>query len=86
MSERALRGSFLFTKTVLEYEHIINVTRTGSMQAIPASVVIVRVEMGWIAHVRYEDRLLDKDLASVARYMLDSKIDYLFQELMRDWR
>jgi len=56
------------------------------MQAIPASVVIVRVEMGWIAHVRYEDRLLDKDLASVARYMLDSKIDYLFQELMRDWR
>ena len=54
------------------------------MQAIPASVVIIRVERGWIAHVRYTDRLLDKDLASAARYLLDSKIDYLFQELMRE--
>lgn len=83
MSERARKGSFLFSKTVLEFEHITNVTRTGSMQAIPASVVIIRVERGWIAHARYEDSTLDKDIASSNRFVLDSKIDYLFSELMR---
>jgi len=57
------------------------------MQAIPASVVIVRVsEFRWKAHVRYTDRFLDKDLAASTRYILPFKIDYLFRETMRDWR
>lgn len=55
------------------------------MEATPASVVIVRLETGWIAHVRYEDRLLvlDQDIACFSRFTLDRRIDDLFQSLMR---
>ena len=55
------------------------------MEAIPASVVIVRLETGWKAHIRYENRLLDQDIACFSRYVLDSKIDDLFQSIMRSW-
>lgn len=55
------------------------------MEATPASVVIVRLETGWIAHVRYEDRLLDQDIACFSRFTLDRRIDDLFQSLMRRW-
>ncbi len=55
------------------------------MEATPASVVIVRGFYVWVAHVRYEDRLLDQDIACFSRYILDSKIDYLFESTMRSW-
>lgn len=55
------------------------------MEAIPASVVIVRSFEGWVAHVRYEDRRLDQDIACFSRYILDSRIDALFQSTMREW-
>lgn len=55
------------------------------MEATPASVVIVRVARGWIAHVRYEDRQLDQDIACFSRYVLDRRVDDLFRSMMRSW-
>lgn len=50
------------------------------MKAIPASVVIVRIRRGWIAHVRYENRFLDQDIAAGSRHALYTKVEYLFRD------
>ena len=55
------------------------------MEATPASVVVVRGLKGWVAHVRYEDRMLDQDIACFSRYVLDGRIDALFASMMRGW-
>ena len=52
---------------------------------MPESVVVVTLEKGWVAHVRYEDRLLDQDIASSSRYTLNYRIDQLFLPEMRRW-
>jgi len=56
------------------------------MNAIPVSVVRVKVSRGWIAYVRYENRFLDQDIACDSLWMLDRKIDYLFRSVTRGRR
>lgn len=45
----------------------------------PQSVVIVKYPQGWVAHVRYEDRMKDVILSSHSRPALNEKIDALFR-------
>lgn len=56
------------------------------MNAVPVSVVKIKVRHGWIAYVRYEDRMRDQDITAVTSELLDRKIDYLFRPLTRAWR
>lgn len=53
------------------------------MDAVPISVVNVKVSSGWIAYVRYADKSKDQDIAANSKYMLDRRVDYLFRPLMR---
>lgn len=52
---------------------------------MPESVVYVKQKAGWVAHIRYADCNLDKDIASVKRYLLDRKVDFLFRNVEAKW-